>query len=258
MLKKIFFGSFFSIIILIFSISTIGAQTSITDLGFTVSVNNTNAQSGDILCANANGYELCKNEYDSSIYGVINDNPSLVITVGNLQNPHTVISRGEVEVRVSSKNGNIKKGDFITTSKTAGVGELSTKSGYVLGTALSDYSSNDPNAVSQIPVAINIHARVDIIANTKENLIDLLRNGLSGLGVSPISALRYLVASSMVVLSFVIGFIYFGRIAKSGVEAIGRNPLAGIRIQVSVLINVLVMLAIIAAGLVTAYLILAL
>ena len=238
MSKKIFLIVVFVNLFLIFSQSTIGAQTqSLTGLGISVSVNNQNALNGDIICSDAKGYGLCQNEYDSSIYGVIDDNPTTAIEVGNLQNSHLVLSRGEINVRVTSVNGNIKTGDFVTSSKTSGVGELATKTGYVIGTALSAYSSNDKTAVGTIKVSINIHPRTDIAGTTRGNLIDLLRNGLAGLGVSPLSALRYILASIMVLISFGIGFIYFGRIAITGVEAIGRNPLAGIRIQTSVISN---------------------
>ncbi|SRR5258708_191150 len=239
--------------------SDIFAQSvNLTGIGMSVSVKDQNAQNGEIVCSDAKGYSLCQNEYDSSIYGIINDSPSAAIEIGNLQNSHLVVSRGEVNVRVNSVNGNIKTGDFITTSKTAGVGELAVKTGFVIGTALADYSSNDKTAVGVIKVSINIHPRIDILGTTKENLIDVLRSGLSGLGVSPIAALRYVLASIMVLTSFGVGFIFFGRIAIAGVEAIGRNPLAGIRIQMSVILNIIIMVAVVAAGLGIAYLILAL
>src|SRR5260221_452295 len=259
MSKKIFFALLLASCCLLLTTKIIGAQTSnLTGIGMSVSIKDQNAQNGDIVCSDAKGYGLCQNEYDSSIYGIINDNPSAAIEIGNLQNSRLLVSRGEINVRVSSINGNIKTGDFITTSKTAGVGELAVKTGFVIGTALADYSSNDKAAVGVIKVSINIHPRIDILGTTKENLIDTLRSGLSGLGVSPIAALRYILASIMVLTSFGVGFIFFGRIAIAGVEAIGRNPLAGIRIQMSVILNIIIMVAVVAAGLGIAYLILAL
>src|SRR5581483_4842577 len=158
---------------------------------------------------------------------------------------------------VTTTNGDIKAGDDLTSSKIPGVAMRADKNGYVIGTALADYSNPDKGAVGTIRVALNIHPRINVTTG-RQNILEMLRSGLSGLGVDPVSALRYVLASGMVLVSFAIGFIYFGRIAKSGVEAIGRNPLAGVRIQASVFLNVSILLGVVVAGLVVAYLILAL
>jgi F0F1-type ATP synthase membrane subunit c/vacuolar-type H+-ATPase subunit K len=253
---KIFFA-IFSLVFIMGKINIIGAQTTtLTDMGISIPVVDQNVTNGDIICSDSKGYELCRNEYDSSIYGIVNSSAAAVLSIPNLPNSEVVVSKGETAVRVSSVNGNIKKGDLLTTSKIAGVAELASKTGYVIGTALADYSSADKTAVSLINISLNIHASTDA-SNTRENLVDVLRSGLSGLGSNPIAALRYILAAAMVVTSFTIGFIYFGRIAKSGVEAIGRNPLAGTRIETSVFINVIIMAVVILVGLAVAYLILA-
>ena len=60
----------------------------------------------------------------------------------------------------------------------------------------------------------------------------------------------------MVVASFVFGILHFGKMAKSGVEALGRNPLAAKTIQFGILLNVLIAIVIMALGLGIAYLVL--
>lgn len=258
--KKLFFTLFLITLFNLVAANTIGAQTtSLTGVAISVSVADQNATNGQIICSDKGGYNLCKNEYDSSMFGVINDSSSLTVQTGNQTNAHFVTTTGEVSVQVTSVAGDIKSGDFITTSKTAGVGELASKTGYVIGRALEDYTSTDKAAVGTIKVAIAIHAKTEsFAAGTTENLIDILRNGVSALGVGPIATLRYALAATMVITSFLLGFIHFGRIAKTGVEAIGRNPLAGARIQASVVFNIGIMIGIALVGLVTAYLILVL
>ena len=255
-----FIGLFFLFFIPIFHFSVfnfvVHAQTSITDTAFSVSVNDTGVQDGDIICSDTEGYKLCKTDYNSSIFGIVVTNPTTAIQITGLSDSQTVVSRGEVSVRVTSLNGNIAKGDSLTTSTIPGVAQLSTKNGYVIGTALEDYSSDDTNKVGKIRLSVNIHPRTDA-ATSKQNLLDLFRSGLAGLSVSPIAALRYILASAMVLTSFAIGFIYFGRIAKTGVEALGRNPLAGVRIELSVLINLAMMMVTVLVGLAIAYFILA-
>jgi F0F1-type ATP synthase membrane subunit c/vacuolar-type H+-ATPase subunit K len=55
--------------------------------------------------------------------------------------------------------------------------------------------------------------------------------------------------------SVVTGFIYFGKVARSGVEALGRNPLAARLIQFGIFINLLLTFGIMLLGGVIAYVI---
>jgi F0F1-type ATP synthase membrane subunit c/vacuolar-type H+-ATPase subunit K len=58
------------------------------------------------------------------------------------------------------------------------------------------------------------------------------------------------------VVAFTLGLVYFGRIARAGVEAMGRNPMAKRMIQLSVLLHVVLTIIIVLTGLGIAYLIL--
>ncbi|HRN96392.1 MAG TPA: hypothetical protein PLD54_03025, partial [Candidatus Levybacteria bacterium] len=69
----------------------------------------------------------------------------------------------------------------------------------------------------------------------------------------PTTVFKYFLAGLIMVLAFVIGFFSFGRIANTGIEALGRNPLASRMIQLGIMLNVLITVAIIASGLVMAY-----
>ncbi len=255
-MPKIKYSVFLVIFLFIVGVGIVKAQQPLTGVAISVPLNEQNVVDGDIVCSATSGYSLCKNPYDSSMYGVVNETPVASITNGTLPNFHLVITQGEVPVKVTTINGKIKVGDYVTSGGTTGVGQLADKTGYVLGRALEAYSDSDTKKVGTIKVSVAIHAKIDTLASVKQNLVELLGTGFSALGVGPIAALRYVVASTMVLVSFVIGFIYFGRIAKTGVEAIGRNPLAGARIQFSVLVNIVIMVIIALVGLATAYLIL--
>ena len=67
-----------------------------------------------------------------------------------------------------------------------------------------------------------------------------------------------MIAAFVTVLSFILGFVYFGRFAKTGIEAIGRNPLARFQIQTTVIINLLLMAGIFVVGLALSYFVLVL
>jgi len=60
----------------------------------------------------------------------------------------------------------------------------------------------------------------------------------------------------IVLISFTIGFVYFGRVTTRGVEALGRNPLASRTIQLNLALNLAFMIVIILVGLGIGYLIL--
>lgn len=209
---------------------------------------------GDLVCVDKDNVNItCKKEYDSNMIGVIVENPSVSFTSDSGGIP--VISLGNVYTNVTGANGVIRKGDFVTSSTIPGVAQLAKKSGYVLGVALEDYNVADAAEIGKILISVNIRPAV-LTNGAGNNLIELIQEGMSGAFESPLVALRYIVAGILVVVSFVFGVLHFGKMAKSGVEAIGRNPLAAKTIQLGILLNVLIAIVIMAVGLGIAYLVL--
>lgn len=208
---------------------------------------------GAIVSSSSQGYFLSKTPYDTTILGVVAKTPALAVENVNLTNKTYVITSGQTLVRVNTSGGNIKANDLITTSTTPGVGQKAGAGGYVLGTSLENYSNS--KAVGTIMVNINPHFN-NGSANIRANLFTAVRNAGNAAFLSPIEALRYLAAAIMAIISFVLGFTFFGRVAQKGVEAVGRNPLAGRLIEFSVVLNILLTAVIIGVGLVVAYLIL--
>lgn len=214
-----------------------------------------NVEAGDIICSTDSSFKKCSLEYQTTIYGVVVDTSVLEITGANLPGARKVVADGIATVKVKSVNGNIKKGNFITSSSTAGVGQLATRGGYVLGTALEDYENSDQNAIGRIQILINIHPATGMSKGTS-NLLRYIREGLTIPIFEPLESLRYLLASIMVIISFALGLVYFGKSGRSGIEAIGRNPLARKTIQMTIFFNILLTIVIILSGLGIAYLIL--
>mgnify|MGYP001585180635 CR=1 FL=1 len=232
-----------------------------TGVAISVPVVDKDVKDGDIIAATEEGYKLSDRAYQPSIYGVITNTPAVFLENGdtdlNIGTTYPVITSGKAYVRVSTVNGTIKKNDFITSSDTKGAGQKASANGYVLGTALEDYTESDPKAVGKILVYINPHFNATFIA-VRENLIQSLKNIAASPTLAPLTTFRYILAAIIAVGSFIIGFIHFGRIVKTGIEALGRNPLATIFIEVSVLMNIVLTIGIVLAGLGVSYLILAL
>ena len=164
----------------------------------------------------------------------------------------SILRDGKARIKVTTANGNIAVGDKLTSSTTPGVSIKAGKSGYVVGTALSAYDGSEPG---EVLIAIDIKP-VTMTEGAQSNLIAIITDGLDGIFLSPLSALRYLAATVIVVAAAVASFIYFGKVARSGVDAIGRNPLASKAIQLSVMLNVMLTIFIIGVGVGVAYLIL--
>lgn len=214
-------------------------------------------EDGVIVCgAEGSINKLCDREYDPNILGVVTKNPAVSFSAINpVGNTETIVSAGKAYVLVNTANGPIKVGDYITSSKTKGIGQKALKSGYIVGSALEEYNNPDKTKVGKILVALAVKPAV-LKQNAEANLLQMIKDGVEGAFESPLSALRYFVAALITCVTFIFGFIHFGRIAKSGVEAIGRNPLAGKMIQAGVIMNMAITIVIMAASIFVSYLVL--
>jgi hypothetical protein len=212
---------------------------------------------GDIITSSPKGYTLTTTPYDPQIFGVVSLNPAVYFKNSTASNEVPVISTGEVMVRVSSKNGNIVAGDFITSSTIPGVGEKVTDNGYVLGRAQQSYTSNNPNATGTILVTLQPHF-AQVTDNLAHNIFSAFTFGIQEAANTPLGAIRYFVSGAITILSFYLGFRFFARASNRGVEAIGRNPLAKEAILFSVFINTVITISIMFFGVAISYLILVL
>ncbi|MFZ2664063.1 MAG: hypothetical protein WAX66_01760 [Patescibacteria group bacterium] len=214
-------------------------------------------KTGDIISYVGSQYTLSSKMYDSNMVGVVVDNPAVSFEDRTLTNSKLITSVGEVLVNVSSKYGDIKEGDYVTSSDIAGVGVKALESGQVLGIALEDFNNSGSEEIGQVYVLLDIETSF-VDASMSKNLLDTLKNSLTSPFMTPIEALRYLLAIAIVFASFVIGFSSFGKITGTSVEALGRNPLAGGTIRKVIFFNFAMTFIIMAIGLGIAYLILTL
>ena len=210
-------------------------------IGIGVSVDD-DVRHGDIISFTGSSYRLSEGPYDDKIFGVVSMDPAIVIGSSEDDRMVPVLSSGRSTIRVSTINGEIQGGDLITTSAIPGIGAKATKFGFVVGTALADFRDQDPERIGWIPVAINIRSHTP----------------LDRFVARPLETLRYLLAFLIGISSVVISFIYFGKVAQSGVEALGRNPLAARLIHLGIIFNVALTIAIMLGGVSIAYLIIVL
>jgi len=219
-----------------------------------VMVGTAGAQDGQIVCGGGGGVRLCEADYDTNILGVVTNAPIAAMESDSIEGV-MVVGSGQARVLVSGAGGNIEVGDLVTSSTRAGIGRKATGRGYVVGTALTAVAFSGSEEVRTVPVLLNVHIDAGT-TDGRTNLISTLKTIQASPVLSPLDSLRYALAALMVLVAFLMGFMYFGRMARAGVEAMGRNPLAARQIQVNVIVNSVVTVTIIVAGLGIAYLIL--
>lgn len=223
---KVFATLAVTLTILVFSGSKTYAQQfpSLGGVAVNVEIADSEATVGDILTISKEGLKRSTLEYDIGMYGVVALNPVLSVEP-KTDKTKSVLSSGTAEVRVSTANGTIEVGDYITSSTAAGVGVKVTASGYVLGKALAKY--DDSSKVGLIPVAVEISyfggagiggAGVDRLASDIANII---RNPEK----FP-SLFRYVIAFLIATFTFVGVTFSFIKFVSAGITAMGRNPLA--------------------------------
>lgn len=106
---------------------------------------------GDIVSLAGDGVSQVQKStspYDSKAIGVISTKPG--ITMGEADGagkPVIVGLAGRVPVKVTTKNGDINTGDYITTSDIPGVGMKATQPGRVIGKALTGLSGVEQGTI---------------------------------------------------------------------------------------------------------------
>lgn len=231
------------------------------------------ASDGDIISYTDQGVVLSEREYDDKIFGVVETSPLMAYRrQDNTGLP--VLRNGSAEVSVTTINGPIKTGDFITSSSLPGKGQKAVTSGYIIGVALSDFTEADGEAVDYNPpeggatkqvktgkinVAIKIEYAELNTARNANRLFDVLNGALFRNVQDPekfVNVIRYIGAGLAVLISLLIGFFTLARTIPKGIEALGRNPLARTTIQFGIILNIIFTVGIALVGIVAAIILL--
>lgn len=231
---------------------TVHAQTPAMEATSVYEIADTEAIEGDILVATDKGLTRASRGFDNKMFGVIQDQPILVYRNSEVTGK-PVVRSGVATVNVTTLNGPIKYGDYITSSSIAGKGQKASESGYVLGIAVGTFDGegaeqiDGPNgkvSSGKMPIAVRVeYAELTnprfagrlfgfVGSSFLENVNDPKKFG---------NVVRYIAAGLVVLLSFTFGFLTFSRSIAKSIEALGRNPLAKSTIQLSMLINIILL-----------------
>jgi hypothetical protein len=197
-----------------------------------------------LTAKNSNTVQALTQANAGSMFGVVVDqNASPVTLSGTTSAEQTfVATTGNYNVLVSSQNGPIKAGDYITISSLDGIGMKATgDDNFVLGRATANFSgSNDSVGTATLKgsagqssivqlgrVAVNISVgRNPLIKSQQSDLPSFLRTAGSSVSNKPVSTAKVYLALVILLASAIIaGALMYGGI-RSSMTAIGRNPLS--------------------------------
>ncbi len=233
-------------------------QNSLSDLAVAqpIQISGAGLQNGSIISYRNGTYQLSVETYDKTMFGVISQNAAIVISQPNTTPAkYPVVTVGTTNVRVSTENGAIHKGDVLTSSSIPGVAMRANKSGFILGIAQGDYTSGE---IGLVPVAVDVKFlfAADTPASEKlaQQLVDILKLSSVASVENPLLVFRYIAGAMLVIVTLGFAFISFARTAKIGTEALGRNPFATPQILTGMVFNIALAISILLGGLLGSYL----
>jgi hypothetical protein len=119
-------------------------KTGGADLAEAYSSKDLSITPGDIVSVDGtleNGVQKSIKQYDPTVLGIVSTKPGMILgDSAGIGAPVLVALSGRVPVKVSTENGAIKAGDYLTTSSIPGVAMKATKAGVIIGTAMVDYN----------------------------------------------------------------------------------------------------------------------
>jgi len=235
------------VLLAVLGILIFGKFVSAQDLPLTaknLKVVDKKAKAGDIVSQAKNGLVRSSVPYDKNIIGVVGENPIIIFnTPATATLP--IVTWGKALVKVSNENGQIKKGDFITSSNKPGVGQKATEPGLVIGKAAEDLKGNE----GLITAFINIqYINMNPEYPPPNDIIGKIVSGLGRTKNIP-KWLRYTFALLIGAGSFIIGFFSLVKALREGITGISRNPLARRSIITAMVLNLIGISILTAAGL---------
>ncbi len=210
-----------------------GLAQELTLIARNLEVADTEAGIGDIVSQSEEGLIRANTPYDENIVGVIGENPIMVFGKEEF-NTMPIISFGETLTKVSNTAGEIKKGDFITSSDEPGVGQKANLSGFGVGRAMEDFNQEEGLIMVFVQPQKIIFPRETVYGG----ILDRILSDLNIPETIP-EVLRYIFALIVATISFIIGFFSFIKALREGLTAIGRNPLAKRSIQAAMVLNLI-------------------
>jgi F0F1-type ATP synthase membrane subunit c/vacuolar-type H+-ATPase subunit K len=222
---------------------------------------------------NAKKVEALKADAPQEMLGVVVASTGAPLSISDPTTSQTYVATfGKYMVLVSDQNGNIKTGDYITISAVDGVGMKADGSQQlILGKALNSFSTKDGDstlsvtdtagnkrtvALKRIGVDISVSRNPIYSGDIVAGVPNVLSKAAQLVTKKPVTALRIYACLAVLALSLIVAgmIIYSG--VKTGMTAVGRNPLAKTSIVRNMIAISLMAIVIVLIGVIAVYLLL--
>ncbi len=213
----------------------------------------------------------------ANMFGVVIDRSTLPLTITNDSTPNQtyVAVSGTYPVLVSTQNGDIAPGDYVTMSSVNGVAmkagtdkeaktvfgranaSFGSKQGVILGTTTLKDSSGGTKTVTlgSVPVTINIQRN----PNTKSTKVDVpqfLERLGQQIAEKQINPVRIYLSLAITAVSLIAAIVTIYAGVRNGIISIGRNPMSKKSIFRALFEVILTSILILIIGLFAVYLLL--
>lgn len=202
---------------------------------------------------------------DKNVVGVVASNPVLLLSGTRGGTP--VVTSGRTVVNVSTTNGSISTGDYLTTSVIVGVAaKASSTSSYIIGTALSAFPSavsttsiaTTSTVLGQVQVSLAIGPNPTFESGTVNKISTNATNAATKEATAAGAAIifrvvKYILAALVTAGTIYVAFRTSNAAMNSSIISIGRNPLAKRSIRSVLLADAAIIVLISVVGLVMAF-----
>ena len=217
--------------------------------------------------------EPVNSDQADQLHGVVIGANESAVLLGSDEEKVYVASGGRFPVLVSSQNGAIKSGDYVSPSAIKGIGMNAGKdSSIVIGKALEDFDASNQSTVKSVitvndasnkeqqlsvgMIIVDVAVGKNPLMKTNTSLPEALQKSAELIADKPVNATKvYISLFIIIVTSAIAGSIIYSAV-RGGMVSIGRNPLGKNAIMRGLLQVVLVGILILLSGFFGVYLIL--
>jgi hypothetical protein len=261
------------VVIAVFAVFTSAVSAQTITQGYDIETN-VNLQRGMIVALKENDpkkVEAINNSAAKRVHGVVVGSSDSSFILAEETQKIYVASGGKFEVLVSDQNGTINPGDFISLSSVTGIGLKSDEyQEMVLGKAIDGFDGTD-RKISEVTIKDaqdkdkvlsvgRIQVDISIIRNpvlkSTASLPSFLRDASEFVAGKPVNPIRvYLSIAILIASAGVSGSLIYSGV-RSGMIAIGRNPLSKKSILRGIVQVIIVAITIFVIGIFGVYLLL--
>jgi hypothetical protein len=187
-------------------------------------------------------------------FGIIAEDPLILFRTSATATP--IAQSGSVMVNVSTQNGPIRKGDFITLSSLDGIGTKALKNSTVkIGIAREDFdpvleagTPTDTVVVGQIEILLTDDVVGSGFGSPESDNASLNEPLFPNEPLEFSTFIRFMVAALITAGSGFFAYRMYEKNLLTGVVSIGRNPLAKSSIQLMMAVNIAVVTLVALSG----------